>query len=53
MKILSNNDVKNLKIDLKRPRGLAFENGMIINPARNKSVCLTKARVTESLNYSL
>jgi hypothetical protein len=31
----------------------AFENEMIINPAKSMAVCFTKARVKESLNYSL
>jgi hypothetical protein len=50
---LSNNDVKILQIDLNRLGEWAFENEMIINPAKCKAVCFTKARVTESLNYSL
>jgi hypothetical protein len=31
----------------------AFENEKKINPAKSKAVCLTKARLTESLNSSL
>jgi hypothetical protein len=29
------------------------ENAMIINPAKSKAVCFTRARVTDPLNYSL
>jgi hypothetical protein len=52
-KILSNNDVENLQIDLNRLGEWTFENEMIINPAKGKSVCFTRAGVTESQNYSL
>jgi hypothetical protein len=31
----------------------AVENAMVINPAKSKAVCFTRARVTEPLNYSL
>jgi hypothetical protein len=31
----------------------AFENEMILNATKSKAVYFTKARVTESLNYSL
>jgi hypothetical protein len=45
--------VENLQIDLSRLGKWAFENEMIINPAKSRAVCVTKAQVTESLNYSL
>jgi hypothetical protein len=45
--------VGNLQIDLKRLGERVFENEMIINPAKSKAVCFTKARVTESINYSI
>jgi hypothetical protein len=46
MKILSNNDVKNLQIELNRLGEWAFENQMIINPTKSKAVYFWKARVT-------
>jgi hypothetical protein len=52
-KILNNNDMENLEIDLNRLEEWAFENEMIINPIKSKIICFTKARVTEALNYSL
>jgi hypothetical protein len=52
-KILSNNDVENLQINLNRLGEWAFENEMIINPVKSKAVCVAKAPATESLNYSL
>jgi hypothetical protein len=52
-KILNNNDLEILQIDLNGLGECAFENEMIINPAKSRAVCFTKARVTESLNYSL
>jgi hypothetical protein len=45
--------VENLQIDLNRLGEWAFENEMIINPAKSKAVGDTRTRVTESLNYSL
>jgi hypothetical protein len=51
-KILSNNDVENLQIDLNRLGEWAFENE-IINPAKSKDVCFMKAQVMESLHNSL
>jgi hypothetical protein len=53
MKVLSNNDMENLRTDVNRLGEWAFENEMIINSAKSKAVCFTKARVMESLNYSL
>jgi hypothetical protein len=44
-KILSNNDVENLQIDLNRLRECDFENKMIIKPAKSKTVYLAKALV--------
>jgi hypothetical protein len=52
-KIVSNNDVENLQIDLNRLGEWAFENEMKINPAKSKAVYFTIAQVTESINYSL
>jgi hypothetical protein len=45
--------MENLRIDVSRLGEWAFENEMIINPAKRKTVCFTKARVTEPLSYSL
>jgi hypothetical protein len=53
MNILSNNDMENLQIDLNRLEEWAFENEIIINPAKSKVVCSTKVPMTESLSYSL
>jgi hypothetical protein len=39
--------------DLNRLGEWAFENEMIINPAKIKAVCFTNAQVTQSLHYSL
>jgi hypothetical protein len=52
-KILSNNDLKNLQKNLNRLGEWVFEIEMIINAATSKDVFVTKARWTESLNYSL
>jgi hypothetical protein len=52
-KILNNNDMENLQIHLNRLGEWAFENARIINPTKRKVICITKARVMESLNYSL
>jgi hypothetical protein len=43
--------VGNLQTVLNRLGEWASENEMIINPAKSKADCFTKARVTESLNY--
>jgi hypothetical protein len=40
-------------MDLNRLGEWAVENAMIINPAKSKAVCFTRAGVTEPLNYSL
>jgi hypothetical protein len=40
-------------MDLNRLGEWAVENEMIINPAKSKEDCFTRARVTEVLNYSL
>jgi hypothetical protein len=45
--------METLQIDLKMMGESAVENAIIINPAKSKTVCLTRARVTEPLNYSL
>jgi hypothetical protein len=52
-KILNNKDVEKLQTDLNRLREWVVENAMIINPNKSKAVCFTRARVMESLNYSL
>jgi hypothetical protein len=43
--------VENLQRDLNRLGEWAFGNETMINPAKTKAVCFTKARVMESLNY--
>jgi hypothetical protein len=43
----------NLQIDLNRLGEWAFENEMMINPTKSKTICFTKAQVTEPLKYSL
>jgi hypothetical protein len=45
--------MEKLQIDMNRLGEWAVENDMIINPAKSKAVCFTRARVTELLNYSL
>jgi hypothetical protein len=42
-----------LQLDLNRLGECDVENAMVINPAKSKAVCFTRARVTEPLNYSL
>jgi hypothetical protein len=42
-----------LQIDLSRLGKWAVENAMIINPAKSKTVCFTRAQMMEPLNYSL
>jgi hypothetical protein len=45
--------MKNLQIDLHRLWEWAVENAMVVNPAKCKAVCFTRAQVTKPLNYSL
>jgi hypothetical protein len=45
--------MEKLQIDLNSPGEWAAENAMVINPAKSKAICFTRARVTEPLNYSL
>jgi hypothetical protein len=45
--------MENLQVDLNRLGEWAIENEMVINPAKSKAVCFTRARVTEPLSYSL
>jgi hypothetical protein len=45
--------MENLQIDLNRLVEWTVENAMVINPAKSKAVCFTRAQVTEPLNYSL
>jgi hypothetical protein len=45
--------MEDLQIDLDRLGEWAFENEMIMNPTKSKTVCFIKTRVTEPLNYSL
>jgi hypothetical protein len=52
-KITKNKYIENLQGDLNRLGEWAVENAMIINPGKNKAVSLTRARVSEPLNYSL
>jgi hypothetical protein len=51
--MLNNNDMNNLETEQNRLGEWAFENEMIINPAKSKAICLTKAHVIDSLIYSL
>jgi hypothetical protein len=53
MKIMNNKDMEKLQIDLNRLGEWAAENQMIINSAKSKAVCFTRARVMELINYSL
>jgi hypothetical protein len=48
--ILSDNEVENLQIGVSRLSEWTFENEIIIQ-AKNDTLCSTKARLTESLNY--
>jgi hypothetical protein len=52
-KILSNNNIENVQIDPNRLGEWPFENEIAIISANSKATCFTKARATESLNYSL
>jgi hypothetical protein len=52
-KIINNKDMEKLQGDLNRLWEWAVEDAMVINPAKSKAVCFTRARVTEPLNYSL
>jgi hypothetical protein len=48
--ILSNNDVEKLQTDLDRLGERAFENEMIINPAKTKAACFTEAGIRKHSN---
>jgi hypothetical protein len=52
-KIINDKDMEKLQRDLNRLGEWAVENALVINPAKSKAVCFTRARVTEPLNYSL
>jgi hypothetical protein len=43
----------NFQTDLNRLGEWAVENTMVMNPAKSKAVCFTRARVMEPLSYSL
>jgi hypothetical protein len=45
--------MEKLQRDLNRLGEWAVENVMVINPAKSKVVCFTRAQVTEPLSYSL
>jgi hypothetical protein len=45
--------METLQRDLKRLGEWAVENEVVINPAKSKAVCFTRALVNEPLNYSL
>jgi hypothetical protein len=45
--------MEKLQIVLNRLGEWEVENAMVINPAKSKTVCFTRARVAEPLNYSL
>jgi hypothetical protein len=48
--IVNNKDVEKFQIDLNRLGEWAVEIAMVINPAKSKAVCFTRARVIEPLN---
>jgi hypothetical protein len=50
MKIVNNNDVQKLQIELGRLGEWVVENGMKINPGKSKAVSCTRARVKDPLN---
>ncbi|PNF39827.1 hypothetical protein B7P43_G03175, partial [Cryptotermes secundus] len=52
-KIINKENTEKLQVDLNRLGEWAFENEMIINPAKSKAVCFTRARATDLLTYSL
>jgi hypothetical protein len=43
--------MENFQIDMNRLGEWALENEMIINQTKSKTVCFTKARVIEPLNF--
>jgi hypothetical protein len=45
--------MEKLQRDLNRLGEWAVENAMVINPAKCKIVCFTRAQVMEPLNYSV
>ena len=52
-KLMNNNDVEKLQIELGRLVAWPVENGMKINPGKSKAVSFTRARVKDPLNQSL
>jgi hypothetical protein len=52
-KIIDDNDIDTLQIDLDRLGEWAVENVMKINPGEGKAVSFTRARVKGPLNYFL
>jgi hypothetical protein len=52
-KIINNKDMENSQIDLNWLGEWAVENAIVINPAKSKAVCFTRACVMEPLSYLL
>jgi len=52
-KIMNDNDIGTLQIDLDRLGEWAVENVMKISPGEGKAVSFTRARVNDPLNYVL
>jgi hypothetical protein len=52
-KMINNADMEKLLKDLDRLGEWVVENEMKINPIKSKTICFTRARVKDPLNYSL
>ena len=52
-KIINNADMEKFQKDLYRLGEWAVDNAMKINPSKSKAIRFTRARVKDSLNYSL
>jgi len=52
-KLINNADVGKLQKNMDRLREWEVENAMKINPSKSKYIRFTRARVKDSLNYSL
>ena len=52
-KVVNNQDIDKLQTDLDKLRDWAVENGMKINPSKNRALSFTRARVKDPLNYTL
>jgi hypothetical protein len=51
--IKNNKDMEKLQIDLNRLGEWVGENAIKINPPKSKAICFTRARLMETLNYTL